>query len=439
LPGGGLFALNSLTKFLRNSRKTGAVSSAPPKGLASYFPPWRRAASPFALRENLSLQTLPGLNGARAIAALLVIFHHWTPLLHSNSPFVGLFPGPYAVIFFFVLSGFLITTLLLREEEREGSVNIRAFWARRLCRILPAFYVCLTLQAILIQSLPPDIIASFAYVSNYYQAMRGWGYSVVEHSWSLSVEEQFYFLWPMAFLFFAGNRKVFKRSLLAGIVAVEVARFAGNHFGIPLLYRYFAFEFRCDALMIGCYMAIKLKELAEVPKWMLNPALGAGLVVLFPLLMFPFKNRLLVDKVIAPFGYSLGAYASAVLIIQIVAYAPRFLTNPVMNYLGSLSYSIYLYHVMLLDLTSHLLGQVNTAAVVGLYVLGTIAAASLSHHLIEKPFMKLRQRAPLAPKPNSLDRLAEALGGASRATTPAPMGAGQREFSRDTSMETTNK
>ena len=383
------------------------------------------------LRENLALKTMPGLNGARAIAALLVVFHHWTPLLHSKNAFVDLSPGPYAVIFFFVLSGFLITTLLLREEVREGSVDIRAFWVRRLLRILPAFYVCLTLQAILIKSLPPDIIASFAYVNNYYQAIRGWGYSVVEHSWSLSVEEQFYFLWPLAFLFFAHNRKALKRYLVVGIAAVEVARFAGNHFGIPLLYRYFAFEFRCDALMIGCYMAIKLKELARVPNWMLNPALGVGLVALFPALMFPFKNRLLVDKLIAPFGYSIGAYASALLIIQIVAYAPAFLTNPVMNYLGSLSYSIYLYHVMLLDLTSHLMGHMNTAAVLALYVFGTIAVASLSHHLIEKPFMKLRTRAPLPPKTTSLDRLAAALGGPSR----SPIGAAQREFSRDVSVE----
>ncbi len=385
----------------------------------------------FKLRENLALKTMPGLNGARALAALVVVFHHWTPLLHSKNPFVDLSPGPYAVIFFFVLSGFLITTLLLREEEQERSINIRAFWVRRLLRILPAFYVGLLLQAILIKSLPPDIIASFAYVNNYYQAIHGWGYSVVEHSWSLSVEEQFYFLWPLAILFFAGNRKALKRSLVIGIVAVELARFAGNHFGIPLLYRYFAFEFRCDALMIGCYMAIKLKELAQPPKWMLNPALGAGLVVLFPALMFPFKNRLLVDKVIAPFGYSIGAYASAVLIMQIVAYAPAFLTNPVMNYLGSLSYSIYLYHVMLLDMTTHLMGQMNTVAVLALYVGGTIAAASLSHHLIEKPFMKLRQRAPLPEKTSSLDRLAVALGGPSR----SPIGATQREFARDISVE----
>ncbi len=385
------------------------------------------------LRKNLALKTMPGLNGARAIAALLVVFHHWTPLLHSRNPFVDLSPGPYAVIFFFVLSGFLITTLLLREQEQAGSIDIRAFWVRRLLRILPAFYICLTLQAVLIKSLPADIIASFAYVNNYYQAMRGWGYSVVEHSWSLSVEEQFYFLWPIAFLVFARNRKALKLYLVIGIVAVEGARFVGNHFGIPLLYRYFAFEFRCDALMIGCYMAIKLKELAEPPQWLLSPALGAGLVVLFPALMFPFKNRLLVDKLIAPFGYSIGAYASAVLIIQIVAYAPVFLTNPVMNYLGSLSYSIYLYHVMLLDLTSHLMGHMNTVAVLAFYVCGTVAAASLSHHLIEKPFMKLRSRAPSPPKPSSLDRLAAALGSPSR----SPIGAAQREFARDISVEIT--
>jgi len=329
---------------------------------------------------------IPALDGTRAIAALSVVLYHWTA---ANNGTFALSPGPYAVIFFFVLSGFLITTLLLREEDRSGLVNLRAFWLRRAIRILPAFYVFLLIQALLIRRVPDDFVAAAFYMSNYFQAFKGWVTTLIGPTWSLSVEEQFYFLWPMLFVFIT-SRETLKKCLLFGILAVQILRAIGHHFGVTSAYMYFAFEFRADALMIGCFMAIVLRGKRALPQWMFSKPLGIGLLALFPLLMIPARTEFVHAKFLAHVAYSIVAYASVLLIMQAIAHAPAFLENKLMKYLGSTSYSIYLYHYAVLDLVHNKLAHSPGVLVFGVYLLGTIAAASLSYLVVEKQFLRLK-------------------------------------------------
>jgi peptidoglycan/LPS O-acetylase OafA/YrhL len=150
---------------------------------------------------------LPGLDGLRAIAVVAVMIYH-----ANHTWLKGGFLG---VEVFFVISGYLITLLLMGEDERTGGVNLRDFWMRRARRLLPALYVMMALLAVYITAFYPavraqtrgDFVAGIFYVSNWYQIIVGQGYASSEafvplrHLWSLAVEEQYYFFWPLVMVF----------------------------------------------------------------------------------------------------------------------------------------------------------------------------------------------------------------------------------------------
>ncbi|HMB27009.1 MAG TPA: acyltransferase, partial [Blastocatellia bacterium] len=142
------------------------------------------------LQSKLSLSHIPALDGIRAIAVFLVIFYHFG---------FAWAPGGLGVTMFFVLSGFLITWLLLKENGKYGDVSLKGFYLRRVLRIFPAFYVYWTALVFLLllkgkDVLWPHAISSFFYVSDYYNAILGDPNNGFSHTWSLAIEEQFYLL-----------------------------------------------------------------------------------------------------------------------------------------------------------------------------------------------------------------------------------------------------
>ena len=335
------------------------------------------------LYENLDRRTIPGLTGLRAIAAFAVIIYHFCQVPGWHTVFA---PGPYGVVCFFVLSGFLITWLLLKERDRTGTVDLKAFWLRRALRIFPAFYVYWLVQAALLGRVPADLWASAFYFYNYFQGFQHqWVMGVVAHTWTLAVEEQFYLLWPFVFVLIR-NRMTLKRSLALAILAVQIARAIAWRW-IPEAYIYEAFEFRCDALMLGCLLAIALRDRDPLPGWLLHPVMGIAAVCVFPLMMK--GNSVTVFNAI---GNTATAYASAILILQAIAYAPWFLENRLVTYLGTLSYAIYLYHGLFLDVVLHHRTW-STPLLFLMYTVGTVGAASASYYLVEKPFLRMKRRA----------------------------------------------
>jgi peptidoglycan/LPS O-acetylase OafA/YrhL len=311
--------------------------------------------------EILRSKQIPSLNGIRALAATVVLLYHFG--------FLGLH-GSYGVTIFFVLSGFLITHLLLTEREKFGSISLRGFYLRRTLRIFPAFYVFMAVYLLLRYATHapiywPQAIASLTYTRDYYDALVHPGKMIAGHTWSLAIEEQFYLLWP--FLFVRFQPKHLAKILAGFIVAVWIYR--------PLhdsRYIYYAFETRADALAVGCLVAVLIHLGYNfrwlTAKWMIAPVLLATLAVM----KFAAHDN--------PLTLSIFPLLAMALILESVVHRYWLLNNPVANYLGLVSYPLYLYHPMLAS--SHLSGWTKLAV--------TLAFASLSYYVVERPFLQLK-------------------------------------------------
>ena len=181
---------------------------------------------------------LPKLNGLRALSAFIVVVYHY-----------GFYvPAGFGVLTFFVMSGFLITWLLLKEHDRTGSVSLRAFLA------------VILLSVAGVRIIWPQAWASFFYVANYYQGLNGYPSSAFSHTWSLGIEEQFYLLWPLAFLLLGNRPRLTLARLIGCIAAINVYRIILHSVGVPEEYIYTALDTRLDHLLVGCAIAVALKH-----------------------------------------------------------------------------------------------------------------------------------------------------------------------------------
>ena len=352
------------------------------------------AQLPPQLESGLNESQLAGLDAMRAIAALAVVFYHFG---------IPMISGGEGVLMFFVLSGFLITWLLLRENDEFGSVSLRKFYLRRSLRIFPAFYCyAAVLFGVLIirhtRIVWPQALAALFYVSNYYQAINGDPNTGFSHTWSLSIEEQFYVLWPMTFLLLRRNYRRMSLVLVSAILAVwlyrEVLIFV---FQVHQGYIYEAFDTRADHLLIGCLLAVTLRArlwpqfwnwisvrswmaavvaallaISSVAEWMYGPVYRDGL----SFIINPLLAAIWITQLIALRGATLWRWTSW----------------PAVRYLGRISYSIYLYQQLFVDVPKKLLPHLpvilQLAATVALIVL----VASASHFFIERPFLRLKAR-----------------------------------------------
>ena len=167
------------------------------------------------LDETLKRKRLPALNGLRAVVVLPVIINH----------FGYAAPAGLSVTMFFVLSGFLITWLLLKEFEQTQSISIPSFYLRRTLRIFPAYYAFIV-ASILADRLLGDpwtsaqITAAMTYTVDYYNAFLGHNATPAPHAWSLGVEEQFYLLWPLALLLLLRYGRTAAAIAMASCIAI---------------------------------------------------------------------------------------------------------------------------------------------------------------------------------------------------------------------------
>ena len=336
---------------------------------------------------------IPSLDGLRAIAVLLVILTHAG---HTAGFPAGVQPealgalGTLGVRIFFILSGFLITHLLLREESRAGMVSLARFYLRRVLRIFPAFYVYLLAMVVVGwlsgAALPlDDLLSAATYTINYDRA-RVW---VLGHAWSLGVEEQFYLLWPVAFTLLAMRGRV--RWVVAVLVLGPISRL--------VTWRFFpswqlmigeTFPTIADALASGVLLAIMRDRWHAMPSY--RRLLRSGMLGLLPL------GILLLNKLnaeVTVFGWLLGETMinfAIVLVIDRVSSFPdtlsaRFLNLPPMVFLGHLSYSLYLWQQPFLPAAPAWVGQTFPVNI-GLLFLAALA----SFYLIEQPFLRLKAR-----------------------------------------------
>lgn len=299
--------------------------------------------------------------------------------------------GDYAhlgVVVFFVISGFLITRLMISENARNGRVSLKLFYARRALRLFPAAYMliaclCLLWWTGLVHLQARDIWHAATYTVNYLPE-RSWQ---IGHLWSLSVEEQFYLLWPCTFVVLGSRRSGWAAA--AVILFAPAARACAWLFlrGTPS-YGLEMFPMVADSLAMGCLLA-KIGGWLETKSWYLQlfkPHCSLGLAALILVL-----NRYMGYTVVSVFGASLVNVCLAVLIHRSVYCSSDWLGHllnwkPV-AFAGVLSYSLYLWQQLFLNRNST---AWFTAFPQNLGF--AIAAALGSYFLLEKPFLRLRHR-----------------------------------------------
>jgi len=339
----------------------------------------------------------PALDGMRGVAILFVMaFHSFADV--GQGGFIG-------VDMFFVLSGFLITTLLLEERDRVGRVSLRLFYARRALRLLPALMVLCGVCLAWVLLAPANaategtylgVPSALLYVSNLIAAL-GHRLGLLEHTWSLSVEEQFYLLWPLALvgmLALSGRKAVLNLCLcvVAGIFAFRMIAFMDSSTLVRTTKLYYLT--RADALLVGCSVAVaaSLGYVARFPARLARAAAWLGGLILVLVVLFVPRWD---SSVMYLGGFTVVAAATGVLIVGLVHHpVPRlvsWLSTPRLVSIGRISYGLYLWHVpigfVLARQTS--LPTVPRALLVWPMSFG---AAILSYVLVERPALRFKAR-----------------------------------------------
>jgi peptidoglycan/LPS O-acetylase OafA/YrhL len=349
-----------------------------------------------ALQQSIWSPRIAGLDFLRAIAVLSVL------LVHSDVVHVWWLPsslGSAGVKLFFVLSGFLITRLLTDEIARTGGIHLLSFYKRRIGRLMPAFYLFLALSIATLWALHKPIPwmaigSSVVYLTNYYQAFTGAQPVVVAHCWSLAVEEQFYMLWPLL-LAWAVRRGWGLPHLLGGLIlSVWVWRWWllwGA--GAPHEYLYRALDTRADDLLVGCLLAVLMRDpqasarVAAMLAWRPMPWLLLGLLGL---------SLSLHDNASLKYGlcFVIEPPILALLMLSCIHAAQagdtplaRLFNQPLLVHIGKVSYGVYLYHGLLMysveTKVSRLTGQPWVGLGVGIAAM--VVLASLSFRWFETP------------------------------------------------------
>lgn len=356
----------------------------------------------------MSSRYIPALDGLRALAVIAVVIYHMNA--------TALQSGLLGVTIFFVLSGYLITGLLIREWSTTKKINLPQFWLRRVRRLFPAIVFVLLGTIVLTGVFAPDmltklrndIVAALLFFTNWWYIFQDVSYfeamgapSPVTHFWSLAIEEQFYLIWPPLLLLLLSKR-VKKRHIQLGLLVTAIASAAA----MAILYSpqadpsrvYYGTDTRAFSLLIGAFLAF------EFPPARVNGhgrqgftardrkiALGVGSAALAGILVM----------MVAVNGYSPFLYYGGIALLSLLTGAliitladgrsplARFFALRPLVWIGKLSYSIYLWHYPLLLLMNprNFTGETPWFAYVG-QALVILAVSAISYYVVETPLRK---------------------------------------------------
>ena len=339
------------------------------------------------------------IQGLRAVAVIVVILDHlfgW-----PAGGFIG-------VDVFFVISGYLITGLMLREHERTGQISWTGFYRRRIKRILPASTVTLLVtlvaawflyRAARFEEVASDAVWSLLFASNWHFAATGTDYlsgdappSPLQHFWSLSLEEQFYFVWPLLLIASLGivgrqfrvRGRSANRFLGAVVIIIGCSSFGWSIYETAFnpTWAYFSTFFRGWELAAGALLAVGADKLHRIPPVVRSLLLYVGLASIG-------ASLFLINRISAfPGPWALLPIVGATLVIVAGIGGPPALswplTNPVSVYVGKISYSMYLWHFPVIVLLASVIPQGSVDYILWV-VLMIILLSVASYHLIENP------------------------------------------------------
>ena len=370
-----------------------------------------RHAAPTGAKQGKRAKSryVPALDGLRAFAVLAVIFYHmglgWAP------------GGLMGVTVFFVISGYLINGLLVAEHEQTGSISLKSFWLRRVRRLFPAIFLsvvgtaalCTIFDHTLLDKMRPDILPSLLFYNNWWQIFRDMSYfeqagnpSPLTHFWSLSIEEQFYVVWPLLLLLMyklGAKKKTMSRVVLvlAIVSALEMALLY-NPQGDPSRI-YYGTDTRAMSLLIGVWLAFIWPSAA----FGTEPSIGnrntgtwvvfnlAGVIALLALIAivaftngfsaFPYYGGILLTS-------ALSAVLIAALAVPKTWVARLFELAPFV-WIGKRSYSMYLWHFPILLLTTDVNSTTGVPWWMRIIQIALIfIIAELSFRFVEDPIRK---------------------------------------------------
>jgi peptidoglycan/LPS O-acetylase OafA/YrhL len=328
------------------------------------------------------------LDGLRGLAVVLVVLSHaGLPGFHNG--------GITGVTLFFGLSGFLITSLLLEERFRRGAISLGRFYMRRLLRLMPALLamVLVVTVAEVARHSPKALLHALltvTYLTDFVRA-RGGTVGFLDHTWSLSVEEHFYLIWPLLLILATARVRNPRRAVvlvaLAGAVASIVIRYLLLHAVVGHVTNdprvEFAFDTRCDAIFAGCMVAaLVTPDTSPSRIWRLGAIVSAVVLAALTashLYVYALTPCTIVCAVIVPYVW---------------ARPVPVLSSEVAVWLGRRSYAIYLWHVPMFYYLSGRIAPGPLYTVLGLFVIApaSIVIAALSYRFVERPALRLKRR-----------------------------------------------
>jgi peptidoglycan/LPS O-acetylase OafA/YrhL len=375
--------------------------------------------------RSVDLAHINGLDGLRGLAVAAVVLYHGDVFSWASGGFLG-------VELFFVLSGFLITSLLVREWLVTGEITLSNFWARRARRLLPALFVLVVVVGIYyatkgtigaVPGLFGDGLSTLFYYSNWHQIAVGANYFVqsgptspFQHTWSLAIEEQFYVIWPLIVLTVAFLLRPSRRSpgvpsreqavsMLNALLGLTLVLVVVSAIDAAVLYHggsgqtrvYYGTDTRASGLLSGAALAIIMARLRltgqrlRLARRLPLISLGSGALIIGILALMWSANG--DDHWLYPWGF-LALDALSVGLIAVLVTSPRTIANrffclPPLRWLGMISYGLYLWHFPLFLWIDESATGLRGLVLFGVRTAAAVAVSVLSYYLVEQP---IRQR-----------------------------------------------
>jgi peptidoglycan/LPS O-acetylase OafA/YrhL len=348
---------------------------------------------------KFKLGYVPELNGLRGYAIIFVM------VFHTGRILLG---GYIGVDIFFVLSGFLITSLLVQEYDSYGRVQFRNFYLRRVLRLAPALCMLLLIYSVLsfifldgdkLESNLIDSLIALFYSTNWARAFAIHPPDFLGHTWSLSIEEQFYIIWPMLLIIllrFVKSRRHIILIVASLAIAALVLRIYMTYTGYPFARIINGTDTKADALLTGCLLglvlsfnllSVKVQQLFAKYLRYITPACAIVLIYLGTAM-----------RINNPLTYYLGflgvELCTAVIILDIFiserGIIKYLLSGKIIVWIGSISYGLYLWHFPVFKTMQAL--HAPTLSVMTIGMASSFLLAAISYYCLEKPFLSMKKR-----------------------------------------------
>lgn len=349
----------------------------------------RRPSTPAMLwsvhptRRRWRLGHRPALDGLRGVAVLLVLVTHFDN--PTTSPCTG--AGVMGVTVFFTLSGFLITSLLLDEKSRTGRVSLLGFYRRRALRLFPALFVAVA-ASLLLGVVSVGMAASVvAYASNWF-AIAHPGINGLSHTWSLGIEEQFYLAWPPLVLLAMrrGSGTLMRMALFAALLSTIEYLVLLDAEGLAARVTE-ATDTRVGGILLGCALAAWMHGRPEHKS---RPLL-AGVLLAAMVVFIPSHGPIWAIPVVVPFMTCVVIYSVA------QGQGVAWLATPAMRFIGRRSYGIYVWHFPVLAFGWNILADWAWQPRAAVLLAVGLTVAMLSWRYVERPFLRMKDRAKAEP------------------------------------------